>query len=307
MKNIFFKKHSSQAWSYSFRDILRRWFNFFMMGALFLFSLLAAFPFLFIIYYVLEKGMSAVDVAFFTELPKPPTEEGGGMANALVGSAVIVGMASLFGVPWGMGLGVYLSEYKHTKTARVLRFVIDLFISAPSIVVGIFIYSLLVTRFGFSAYAGSAALLLIMLPVVCRGTEEILKMIPNHIREAGLALGIPRWKVTLRILIPGALSMLITVIMLAVARIAGETAPLLFTSLGNQYHIKNLNEPTASLPVQIYEFSKSGFQQLEEKAWAGAMVLVLFVFLVNFFTRLFLFLYKKDKTKVHFKQRAGKL
>ena len=297
MKNILFTKHSSQAWSYSFRDILRKWFNFFMMGSLFLFSLLAAFPFLFIIYYVLEKGLSAVDVAFFAELPKPPTEEGGGMANALVGSAVIVGMASLFGVPWGMGLGVYLSEYKHTKTARVLRFVIDLFISAPSIVVGIFIYSLLVTRFGFSAYAGSAALLLIMLPVVARGTEEILKMIPNHIREAGLALGIPRWKVTLRILIPGALSMLITVIMLAVARIAGETAPLLFTSLGNQYHIKNLSEPTASLPVQIYEFSKSGFQQLEEKAWAGAMVLVLFVFFVNFFTRLFLFLYKKDKIK----------
>ncbi len=143
--------------------------------------------------------------------------------------------------------------------------------------------------------------MLIMLPVVARGTEEILKMVPNHIREAGLALGIPRWKVILYILIPGVASMLVTVLMLSIARIAGETAPLLFTSLGNQYHIRNLNEPIATLPVQIYEFSKSGFEQMENQAWAGAMVLVLFIFFINFFTRISLFFYKKDRVKKKFK------
>ena len=282
---------------YSFKDRWRKWHNCFMLGCLFLLSVIAAIPFLFIVYYVLAKGISAVNWDFFTQLPKPPGEEGGGMSNALIGSLVVVGMASLVGIPWGMGMGVYLSEYKATRTAKILRFVIDLLISAPSIVVGIFIYGFIVVRYGFSSYAGSAALLLIMLPVVTKGTEEILKMVPNHIREAGLALGIPRWKVIVRIIIPSVLSMCVTVIMLAIARIAGETAPLLFTALGNQYHIRNLNEPIATLPVQIYEFSKSGFEQMEKQAWAGAMVLVLFVFFINFFTRVFLFFYKKDKMK----------
>ena len=283
--------------SYSLRDRWRKWCNFFMLGCLFFLSLIAAVPFLFIVYYVLEKGLSAVNWDFFTHLPKPPGEKGGGMSNALIGSTVVVGMASFIGIPWGMGIGVYLSEYKYTKTATLLRFVIDLLISAPSIVVGIFIYGVIVLKYGFSAYAGSAALLLIMLPVVARGTEEILKMIPSHIREAGLALGIPRWRVIIYILIPCALSMLVTVIMLAIARIAGETAPLLFTTLGNQYHISGLNEPIATLPVQIYEFSKSGFEQMEKQAWAGAMILVLFVFFINFFTRIILFFCRRDRTK----------
>ncbi len=290
-------------YSYSLKDRWRKWCNFCMMGCLFFLSLSAAVPFLFIVYYVLDKGISSVNWDFFTQLPKPPGEEGGGMSNSLVGSAIIVGMTSLVGIPWGMGMGVYLSEYKHTNTAKVLRFITDLLISAPSIVVGIFIYGLIVVRYGFSAYAGSAALLLIMLPIVSRGTEEILKMIPSHIREAGLALGIPRWKVITRILIPGALSMLVTVIMLAVARIAGETAPLLFTALGNQYHIRNLNEPIATLPVQIYHLSNTGFEQMEKQAWAGAMVLVFFVFFINFFTRTILFFYKRDKVSEHIKMR----
>ncbi|MDE0519061.1 MAG: phosphate ABC transporter permease PstA [Bdellovibrionales bacterium] len=296
-------KAKQVIWYYSLRDRWRKWLNFFMISCLFLLSLMAAVPFLFIIYYVFDKGVSAINWNFFTQLPKPPGEEGGGMANALIGSAVVVGMASIVGIPWGMGMGVYLSEYKSTKTAKILRFVIDLLISAPSIVVGIFIYGLIVIRYGFSSYAGAAALLLIMLPIVARGTEEILKMIPNHIREAGLALGIPRWKVIIRILIPSILSMCVTVIMLAIARIAGETAPLLFTSLGNQYHIRNLNEPIATLPVQIYEFSNTGFEQMEKQAWAGAMVLVFFVFFINFFTRLFLFFCKKDRVKLQYKMR----
>lgn len=296
--------HEKIMQTLSLRDRWRKWFNFVMIGFLFSLSIIAAIPFLFIVYYVLEKGISAIGWDFFTQLPKPPGEKGGGMSNALIGSAVVVGMASLVGIPWGMGVGVYLSEYKYTKTARVLRLVIDLLISAPSIVVGIFIYGVVVVRYGFSAYAGSAALLLIMLPVVARGTEEILKIVPNHIREAGLALGVPRWKVILRILIPGVLSMLVTVIILSIARIAGETAPLLFTSLGNQYHIKNLSEPIATLPVQIYEFSKSGFEEMEQLAWIGAMVLVLFVFLINLFTRVSLFLYKRDRKNLSLKAEA---
>ncbi len=278
------------------REQKRYWFNIFMIAMLFILSIVAVIPFLFIVYHVVVNGVSAINWDFFTSLPKPAGESGGGMANALIGSSIIVGLASLCGIPWGMGMGVYLNEYGNMKTAKILRFVLNLLMSAPSIVIGIFIYGLIVSRWGFSAYAGSCALLLIMLPVLARGTEEILKMIPHHIREAGLALGLPRWKVIMHILLPGVLSMLLTIIMLAIARVAGETAPLLFTSLGNQFHIKNLNEPIASLPVQIYEFSKSGFESLEQKAWAGALVLVSFIFFINLLTRVSLFFYKKQDT-----------
>ncbi len=280
----------------SLRDKYRKGFNLFMLINLCFLSVLAVAPFLFIVYYVLQQGVSAVNWDFFTQLPSAPGEEGGGMANAILGSLVVVGLASLLGLPWGMGMGIYLSEYKHTKTAVILRFIIDLLMSAPSIVVGIFIYGVLVVRYGFSAYAGAMALMIIILPVLTRGTEEILKMIPVHIREAGLALGLPRYKVILRVLVPGAGAMLITVVILSIARVAGETAPLLFTSLGNQYHITSLSEPTATLPVQIYELSKSGFKEMEQQAWAGAMVLVLFVFLINLFVRVFLYFCRRPAT-----------
>ena len=284
--------------TYSLRDQYRKVFNLFMMMVLFFLSILAIAPFLFIMYYVLEQGLSAVNWEFFTQLPKPPTEQGGGMSNALLGSLIVVGMASVFGLPWGISLGVYLSEYKHTKTADILRFITDLLMSAPSIVIGIFIYGVVVAKHGFSAYAGAMALMIIILPLLARGTEEVLKMIPNHIREAGLALGLPRWKVILRVLLPGVGAMIITVVILAIGRIAGETAPLLFTSLGNQYHISSLTEPIATLPVQIYELSKSGFKTMEQQAWAGAMILVLFVFLINLFVRLFFYFFSQ-KTKLY--------
>ena len=284
--------------TYSLRDKYRKAFNAFMIMALCLLSTLAVAPFLFIMCYVLEQGVSAVNWSFFTQLPKPPMESGGGMSNALVGSLIVVGMASLFGLPWGLSLGIYLSEYRHTKTADILRFITDLLMSAPSIVVGIFIYGVVVAKHGFSAYAGAMALMIIILPLLARGTEEVLKMIPNHIREAGLALGLPRWKVILRILLPGAGAMIVTVVILAVARIAGETAPLLFTSLGNQYHITSLTEPIATLPVQIYELSKSGFKEMEQQAWAGAMILVLFVFLINLFVRMFFYFFSQ-RTKFY--------
>lgn len=264
-----------------------------MMLVLCLLSLVALIPFFSISYFIIEQGIAGLNWSFFTEIPKPPGETGGGMGNALIGSIFIVGLASLIGIPWGIGTGIMMSEYPYQS--RTLKLVIDLFASIPSIVIGIFIYHLVVVRYGFSAYAGALALSLIMFPIVAKSTEENLKLIPHHIREAGLALGIPRWKMILRILIPGSSSLIITGVILAIARISGETAPLLFTSLGNQFYARGLSEPTSTLPVQIYEFAKSGFKDLEQLAWTGAFVLIVFVFLVNLMVRSSLFLYRKSK------------
>ena len=279
----------------SLHYLFRRLFNHIMMFVLIIFSLFAILPFFYIIYYVIQQGASVIDWSFFTSLPKGPSEAGGGLANGLLGSGIILGMTCLVGIPWGIFLGIGLSEYHYTFSSRVLRFVIDLAVSTPSIIIGIFVYNLLVVYFGFSAYAGSFALFLILVPIIAKSTEEILQTIPHHIREAGLALGIPRWKVIMRVLVPGTVTMLISGVILAVARVSGETAPLLFTSLGNQYFSKSLNEPTASLPVQIYEYAKSGFPSLEAMAWGGALILISFVFIVNFLTRFSIFLMSRSK------------
>lgn len=267
----------------------RRWINHLARLMLLLLTIAAALPFVFIVFYVIQKGASALHWSFFTELPKGPGEQDpGGMANAIVGSLIMVGLASLMAIPWGLGTGLYLSEYGRGKTAKSLRFAIDLLTSVPSIIIGIFIYGVLVAQFGFSAVAGALALGIIMIPTVARSTEEILKLIPNHIREAGLALGLPRWKVIIHLLIPGARKALTTGIMLGVARIFGETAPLLFTSLGNQFFSRSLNQPMAAMPLQIYNLAKSGYAELEAQAWAGAMVLVAIVILLNLLTRIIL-------------------
>ena len=274
----------------SFYYFFRKFYSKIMICLILALSFAAIVPFFYIVYFVFEKGFQAINWDFFTQLPPNPGRSGGGLANAILGSAIMVGLASLVGLPWGCFLGVFLSEYHFHPLSKLLRFVINLSISTPSIVIGIFVYSLIVSFFGFSAYAGALALLLIFVPIIGRTTEEILKMVPHHIREAGLALGLPRWKVIIQILIPGTLSMLLSGMILAIARIAGETAPLLFTALGNQFFSKSLNEPTASLPVQIYEFSKSGFPNLEAMAWGGALVLISFVFLINFSTRFMIFI-----------------
>ena len=280
---------SFSSQQYLYRKYLSRW----MMGCLCVSAFIASIPFISISFFIIKNGWEGLSFDFFTQTPLPPGEEGGGMGNAILGSAVIVGLACLIGIPWGVGVGIFMSEYSGRWTQKIVRFIMDLLISAPSIVIGIFIYYLVVAYYGFSAYAGALALTIIMLPVVARSTEEILKLVPNHIREAGLALGLPRWKMIVKILIPGTISMIITGIILAIARIAGETAPLLFTSLGNQFYANSLTEPTSTLPVQIYEFSKSGFEELEKLAWTGALVLITFVFLMNLSVRLFIFIYKK--------------
>lgn len=271
-----------------FLEKKRKWLSRWAIGLLAGAAILGSLPFFCISAYVILKGFMALDWDFFTRTPLGPGEVGGGMANAIIGSGTLIFLGCVLGIPWGMGVGVYLSEYSRGKTANILRFVVDLLASVPSIVIGIFIYGLVVIRFGFSAYAGGLSLAIIMIPIVARSTEEMLKLIPGHIREAGLALGVPRWKVVLRIVIPGAKMGIITGVMLGVARIAGETAPLLFTSFGNQFHAHTLNQATASLPVQIYTFAKSGFEDWERQAWGGSLVLVFFVVLINLTTRILL-------------------
>ena len=277
----------------SLRDLYRRYFSHLMIVILLILSLIAALPFISVSFFVIKHGFESLNLDFFLKTPLPPGEEGGGMGNAIIGSAVIVGLASLTAIPWGMGSGLLMSEYPEQKISRVLRFVVDLLTSTPSIVIGIFIYHLVVVYWGFSAYAGALALSIIMLPIIAKSTEEILKLYPNHIREAGLALGLARWRVIMTIILPASISMIVTGLVLAIARAAGETAPLLFTALGSQFYAQSLSEPTATLPVQIYEFAKSGFEDLERLAWGGALVLIAFVFMVNLSVRFFTFIYQK--------------
>ncbi|MCO5113322.1 MAG: phosphate ABC transporter permease PstA [Bdellovibrionaceae bacterium] len=284
--------------SFSMMDRKRKLKSKIMVFFLMLAAVLAAIPFVFITSYVFYKGLSSINLDFFTQLPAAPGQLGGGIGNALLGSLIMVFMASVFAVPWGILGGAYLSEYSSTKLAKYLSFSVDLLTSVPSIVVGIFVYVILVTTMGkFSGLAGAMSLFIIMIPIVIRTTEEILKLVPFHIREAGLGLGLPRWKVILLIVIPGVKSSLISGVMLAIARAAGETAPLLFTSLANQYWSSNILEPMASVPVQVYNFAISGFEDLERQAWAGSLVLVFFVVTINLITRFLLNLNKLGRKK----------
>lgn len=275
--------------SFSLMDKKRKIKSRIMVFLLMLAAFFAAIPFIFITMYVLYRGASSINFDFFTQLPASPGDLGGGIGNALLGSLIMVFMASVIAIPWGILAGTYLSEYSHTKLARYVSFSVDLLTSVPSIVVGIFVYTIVVTTMqNFSAIAGGIALFIIMIPIIIRTTEEILKLVPFHIREAGLALGLPRWKVILLIVIPGVKNSIISGVMLAIARASGETAPLLFTSLSNQYWSTNILEPMASVPVQVYNFAISGFEDLERQAWAGALVLVLFVVTLNLVTRFLL-------------------
>lgn len=260
-----------------------------MLAMFTLLTLVAILPFVSILAYVIGQGWPALSLKLLTNLPKPVGEPDGGIANALVGSIEMVFLASLVGILMGTLAGTYLSEFGRGKIATLLRFTCDLLVSVPSIIVGLFAYTLIVLPMkGFSAYAGAFALLVIQVPMVTRTTEEILKLVPQHLREAGLALGIPRWKVILRIVLRGSLSGLTTGVMLALARILGETAPLLFTAFNNRYWSEKLSQPTASLPVLIYTYAIAPYDDWHAQAWAAALVLVVFVLLLNITTRLIL-------------------
>jgi phosphate transport system permease protein len=225
--------------------------------------------------YLLIKGAGSVNWAFLTNTPKPVGEIGGGMANAIVGSAMVLGMGSLMGIPLGIGAGIYLAEYGHNRLGALVRFTADVLNGVPSIVIGLVAYGLVVFRQGhFSAFAGSVALAIMMVPMVARTSEEMLRLVPQQVREAAFGLGIPQWRTTISITLATARAGILTGIMLAFARIAGETAPLMFTALGNQFWSFSANQPIAAVPLQIYTYALSPYDDWHRQAWAGALVLV---------------------------------
>jgi phosphate transport system permease protein len=233
--------------------------------------------------YLIYKGIGSINWAFLTQTPKPVGEAGGGMANAIAGSAFILLIASALGVPIGIGAGIYLAEYGRNQLGNVIRFTADVLNGVPSIVVGIVAYGIVVLSQGhFSALAGGVALAIMMIPTITRTTEEMLLLVPNAVREAAYGLGVSRWRTTLSITLRTATSGVITGVMLAFARVAGETAPLLFTAFGNQYWNWKINQPTAALSLQIFTYAISPFDEWHRQAWAGALILiVLIVFAVS--------------------------
>jgi len=248
-----------------------------MTGVAVLTVILVLAPLVAIFGYLVYKGVGSINWAFLTQTPKPEGEPGGGMANAIVGSGLILGVASLIGVPLGIGAGIYLAEYGRNRFGQVVRFTADVLNGVPSIVIGIVAWSILVRGHGFSAWAGGVALAIMMVPTISRTTEEMLLLVPQALREAAYGLGIPRWRTTLSITLRTATSGVITGVMLAFARVAGETAPLLFTALGNEYWSLHLNQPTAALPLQIYRYATSAYDDQHQQAWAGALVLILLI------------------------------
>lgn len=243
-----------------------------------------------ILWTVLELGLSGLSLSLFTEMTPPPGAETGGLLNAIVGSLIMVVLATLLGTPIGILAGVYLAEYgRHHWLGSVTRFINDLLLSAPSIVIGLFVYAVVVAQTGkFSAWSGVIALALIVLPVVVRTTENMLQLIPNTLREAAFALGAPKSVVISKVTLRAARAGVLTGVLLAVARIAGETAPLLFTALSNQFWTLDLNEPMANLPVTIFKFAMSPFSNWQELAWAGVFLITMGVLVLNIIARVFL-------------------
>lgn len=238
--------------------------------------------------YIVKMGFSSVNIDFFTKIPPPPGEAGGGMANGMFGSALLIFCASALGIPVGVFGAIYLSEYGGSRISTVIRFAADVLSGVPSIITGLVAYTLLVVPMkGFSALAGAFALSLIMIPIVLRTTEEQLKLVPNSLREASLALGVPLWRTTLKVTLRSALMGVTTGVLLAIARIAGETAPLLFTALGNQFWSHKLTEPIAAMPLQIFNFAISPYDDWHRLAWAGALVLVVMMFTLSLAARYF--------------------
>jgi phosphate transport system permease protein len=248
-----------------------------MTGVAMLTVVLVLAPLVAIFGYLMYRGIGSINWAFLTQTPKPVGEAGGGMANAIVGSIFILGIASLIGVPFGVGAGVYLAEFGRNRFGSAIRFTADVLNGVPSIVIGIVGWSILVRGHGFSALAGGVALAIMMVPTISRTTEEMLLLVPTAMREAAYGLGIPRWRTTLSITLRTATSGVITGIMLAFARIAGETAPLLFTAFGNTFWNWKATQPTAALPLQIYVYANSPYDDWHRQAWAGSFVLIVLI------------------------------
>jgi phosphate transport system permease protein len=266
---------------------LRRLVDRVVRGACLLATVLALLPLVSVLAFVVVRGVGGLSLTFFTGLPKPVGESGGGMAHAIAGSLEIVGLACLFGIPAGVLAGIHLAEFGATRFGRFVRFSADVLSGVPSIAVGLFVYALVVTRTQrFSAYAGALALAILMLPTITRSTEELLRLVPESLREAALGLGVPPWRATLRVMLRTALPGIATGVMLAVARAMGESAPLLFTSLNNRGWARSPNEATASLPVNIYTYATSPYADWHQQAWAAALVLVVLVLCLSITARL---------------------
>jgi phosphate transport system permease protein len=266
---------------FTFRTRLRTWTDTLSSVLAVLATILVVAPLVAIFIYIIYMGASSLNLAFFTQIPKPVGEVGGGMGNAIIGSALILALGSIVGVPIGIGGGIFLAEFgRGTKLANAIRFTADVLNGVPSIVMGIAVYALVVKPQGhFSALAGGVALGIMMIPTITRTTEEMLLMVPHAIREAALGLGVPNWRSVLSITLKTASPGIITGCMLAFARVAGETAPLIFTVLGNSFWSTNVNQPIAALPLQIYVFAISPYDDWHRLAWAGALVLIILIVL----------------------------
>lgn len=265
----------------------RKIINSLMISLCILAGVITILPLLYIFFYTTRSGISSLNLDFFTQLPAPVGEEGGGMANAIVGSVVLISIGAVIGVPIGILSGIYITEYSKSVISTIVKFTTDVLSGVPSIIIGIFAYGVIVIPMQrFSALAGGFALGILMIPTVAKITEEMLKLVPQSLREASLALGVSRWKTTLRVVLTTASSGIITGILLAIARAAGETAPLLFTAFGNSFWQTNIDQPIAALPLQIFAYAISPYDDWHRQAWAGAFVLISLVFVVNLLVRI---------------------
>jgi phosphate transport system permease protein len=261
-------------------SLWRRGVNHLVTGAAVSAVILVLLPLIAVFGYLVYKGIGSINWAFLTQTPRPPGEAGGGMANAIAGSILILGIGSVVGVPIGIGAGIYLAEFGRNRLGDLIRFTSDVLNGVPSIIVGIVAYGLVVLSQGhFSALAGGAALAIMMIPTITRTTEEMLLLVPHAVREAAYGLGVSKWRTTLSITLRTATSGVITGVMLAFARVAGETAPLLFTAFGNQYWNWKINQPTAALPLQIFTYAISPYDEWHKQAWAGALILIVLIVL----------------------------
>lgn len=264
----------------------RKAIHYLMSGLTALSALLAVVALLAVLSYVAMNGFTALSADFFLRLPTPVGVPGGGIANAIVGTLVVIGLATLYALPIGLGAGIYLSEFGDNPFGDLVRYLVDVLSGVPSIVMGIFAYTLIVARQGhFSALSAGFALGTMMLPAITRTTEEILRMVPSSLREGALALGLPRWRTTLSVVLPAAASGVLTGVILAIARVAGETAPLLFTAFGNPFWSTDIRRPIATLPHTLFTYAISPFEDWRSKAWGTAMVLTGFVLVTSFLVR----------------------
>ena len=265
----------------------RRWKSNIMVVVLMVCAVLSVLPLLLILGTLIVKGAGSINPDFFTRIPVPPGETGGGVAHAIVGTLMIVGTACLIGIPIGIGAGIFAAEWPANRLAMITRFIADVLNGTPSIVVGVFAWTWIVARQKhFSGLAGSAALAVLMIPMVMRTTEEMIKLVPHSLREAALALGYSRWRTTLKVVVRTCLPGIVTGALLAVARIAGETAPLLFTALGSQYLSTNVNQPMAALPLVVFTYATGPYPEWHRLAWATALVLILVVLVLSIAARM---------------------